>query len=128
MAQAPAPATSNNRPADDRPECPSWCIADHTQPGIQNHTTNATSVSRSTTHVSTKVMASDDRTWHNVGISGYSPSVERWPMLFLNARDARELADVIDVLAAIPPKQHRELAESIRQNAALIEDAPGGQA
>lgn len=133
MAQPPAPATSS--PTDQTAQCPPWCTVDHdrtdTSRELQKHTTDEATVKlrkgMSNTHVATQAIVSGDRLWQCVYVGGYSPLIGQPAVLFLDARDAGDLANVIDALAAVTPVQYRRFAESIRRNAALIKDTPGGR-
>jgi hypothetical protein len=48
------------------------------------------------------------------------------PQVWLSARDAGELAGLVEMLATATPAQHRELAAAIRRAAAQITEASDG--
>ena len=62
------------------------------------------------------------RSW-SVRHHGDSPG----PWLAVPLGDAAALADVIGMLAAATPRQHRELAEAIRAAAAIAGDGSAGE-
>lgn len=121
-------------------DCPSWCVTVHPQsedPGKRIHFSAATTISPdladSTGYLTTKALTSEDVTWwrgHIVSVSGYVHQADERHIFGVHpqARDAAELADIIDLLAAATPEEHRELAAGIRRCAALIEKASSGSA
>lgn len=136
MTEAPASAISSN-PASPHLECPPWCTARHSPPdhAYSHHAATETCFKpndgRLLTNVTTHALATSDRHWERVFVSGFTLGANQnlvWPRLFLDADDAESLAGLLDVLTAFTPRQHREFAASIRQNAALIKDSSGGQA
>jgi hypothetical protein len=61
-----------------------------------------------------------------VGVSAHQYDLHGSPYLEVSAFRAEELAGMVELLAALTPDQHRELAAAIRQAAAQITEAEAG--
>jgi len=125
----------------ERPSpCPSWCVADHDNDDIIR-THHSATIRLSPTGadfgrwIATEALTNDSDLWRLgevVFLNANSMGLSRgtWPHLFLTPENAKAIAGIVDVLAAATPRQHRDLADGIRDCAALIsgEDESGGPA
>ena len=119
-------------------QCPPWCCIDHDQPHIGGQVIR--------THMGSKAAVTLVRAAllrqavpDQIGVRpihaaqcGRRPEIalDGWryhsdspgPWLAIPLSDAAALAEVIGMLAAATPRQHRELAEAIRAAAAIAGD------
>jgi len=99
--------------------CPSWCVTDHDQealPGVFRTSHGSEPVHTAAwTIVSAALFASSSVPEVQVCTPG-----EDGGSIFLPAHKAGYLAGLIEQLAGATPAHHRELADAIRQAAALI--------
>ena len=126
-----------------RRQCPPWCRTDHDRPHIGGQVIS--------THMGSKAAVTLARAAlfrqavpDQIGVRpvhaaqyGRRPEIalDGWryhgdspgPWLAVPLGDAAALADVIGMLAAATPRQHRELAEAIRAAAAIAGDGSAGE-
>lgn len=130
--------TNSTSSSSEKPSCPPWCVADHdsresfSYPQTHHSATIRLVPAGSGFHrwIAAEALDNDSDLWRigpvvflNANSMGHSQGP--WPHLYLSARNARAIADIIAVLAGASPEQHLYLAQGMRRCAALIDD--GGE-
>lgn len=120
---APAPV----RASRDGHPCPPWCQRDHV--GVSTHIRHTGTVDfgdRGLDSIWASAILADH---HNgcpaVSVTSHQYELHGSPYLAVPAHRADELAAMVELLAALTPDQHRELAAAIRQAAADITGGDG---
>jgi len=112
-----APAAA--RASREGDPCPPWCITDHAEYNV--HSSERIIVEAPRYHqCSTRAIR------YTAGVGGSRVQVAGGGVTSVYAVDAEGLAELIEGLAEATPAQHRELAEAIRQAAAVITEAGNG--
>lgn len=119
--------------------CPSWCVTDHKGGRYEVHW-GATTVTKlrvgkpGTTEnlaiVRTGQVA-EDRGLQQVALQGLvrsSDSCDKDAFLWARPADAREIANLIDLLATATATQHRQVAAALRASADVIGATTGNAA
>lgn len=141
--EATTPGTFTGCITPKQSACPPWCVADHddreafSYPQTHHSATFRVSPAKADfgRWIAAEVLTNDSDLWRIgqvvfLNANSMGRPQETWPHLFLTPRNARSIADIVAILAAATPEQHRDLAKGIRDCAALIsdEDASGGPA
>jgi len=117
--------TETTRASRDGGPCPPWCQSNHGS--VAAHVSLAGTVTFGG-HGLDSIWASAILAGHHngrpvVGVSSHQYELHGSPYLELPAFRAEELAAMVELLAALTPDQHRELAAAIRRAAAQVTEA-----
>jgi hypothetical protein len=119
-----------------RPECPSWCVADHSRAGYRHQGPRDAIVGfrgRPHDEISARLTDFGQSAGPQVGVMTWRSGAgdESMGHRYMGAEEALFLALVIEMLAGATAAQHRDLAKGLRLSAESLAhesgEAAGGQ-